>query len=136
MPVFKWRRRPTAFFGRYWIPLVTIKLESTTGQFQPVSLQVDSGAVVSLLPRSMSDLLGISIFAGRRIELRSVGGALTIAYVHSIRAKFSDEPSTAIRVAIADSEHVPSLLGRLDVFDRFQIAFDPAFKQTVVTAIV
>ena len=131
--MFKWRRRQTAHFGPYWFPLATIQLESSNGLFVPISVQIDSGAVISLLPRSIADLLGLAIFAGRKIEVRSVGGAITVAYVHSLKARFSGETATTIRFAIADSEHVPSLLGRLDIFEHFRIDFDPTLKQTSIT---
>lgn len=37
------------------------------------------------------------------------------------------------RVAISEREDVPNLLGRLDVFDSFQVDFDPSLQETRIT---
>lgn len=134
MPVFDWHFRQTKYFGIRWFPIARVHLQDCNGVYQPIALQIDSGAVISLIPRSLADYLGLPLYSGQRVEMTSVGGGTTIAYVHSIATKFEDTP-LVIRFAIADSENVPSLLGRLDVFDHFRIAFDPALKQTAIAAI-
>lgn len=74
MPVHKWRRRPSRHFGDVWVPFAQIEIQRADGMFQALALQIDSGAVVSLLRRSMADLLGLDFESGRRIEVSSVGG--------------------------------------------------------------
>ena len=49
MALYKWRRRQTRFFGETWVPVAQIELRSNSGAFQAIALQVDSGAVVSIL---------------------------------------------------------------------------------------
>ena len=112
-----------------WFPIATIQLEGRNGVFQPIAVQVDSGAVISLLRRSLADFLGIALSSGTRIEMSGVGGATTVAYFHSIKTKF-DQDLLDVRYAIAESETVPILLGRLDVFDTFQVHFDPIQQHT------
>ena len=129
MPVYEWQHRQTKYFGRMLFPLATIQLEGRNGVFQPIAVQVDSGAVISLLRRSLADFLGIALSSGTRIEMSGVGGATTVAYVHSIKTKF-DQDLLDVRYAIAESETVPILLGRLDVFDTFQVHFDPIQQHT------
>ena len=75
MPVWKWRRRPTRNFGDVWVPFAHIEIQTAEGRFQSVALQADSGAMVSLLRRSVADLLGIQLEQGREIQLSGVGGA-------------------------------------------------------------
>ncbi len=57
MPVYSWRRRPTKHFGDVWVPYAEVEIQKTDKQFQAFALQVDSGAVVSLLRRSVADVL-------------------------------------------------------------------------------
>ena len=75
MPVWKWRRRPTRNFGDVWVPFAHIEIQTAEGRFQSFALQVDSGAMVSLLRRSVADLLGIQLEQGREIQLSGVVGA-------------------------------------------------------------
>jgi hypothetical protein len=93
---------------------------------------MDSGAVVSLLRRSVADLLGLDLATGRKIDLTGVGGASTIAYVHNLQSRFDGSLTLEVPFAIADSETVPNLLGRLGVFDRLQMDFDSSLSQTTV----
>lgn len=56
MSIHKWRRLPTKYFGEVWVPFAHIQLEDSTGKLHALSLQIDSGAVVSLLSRSVAKL--------------------------------------------------------------------------------
>ena len=136
MPVYSWRRRPTRHFGDVWVPVGYIEVRAAGGKFQGFAVQIDSGAVVSLLRRSVAELLGIELAAGRRIELSGVGGASTAAYVHELEARFNGEESGGMRIpfAIAADENVPMLLGRLGVFDRLQVDFDASLRETSIAA--
>lgn len=79
MSIHKWRRLPTKYFGEVWVPFAHIQLKDSTGKLHALSLQIDSGAVVSLLSRSVAELLQIDQEKGHRVELGSVGGAATLA---------------------------------------------------------
>lgn len=126
MAVYKWSRRSSRHFGEIWIPLAYVELRKADGAFQAVAMQFDSGAVVSLLRRSAADLLGLDYKAGRKVSLGSVGGSSTVAYVHDVTTRFDKATELAVPFAIVETESVPNLLGRLGVFDRFQVDFDPA----------
>lgn len=130
----KWRRRPSKHFGEVWVPFVRMGLQSAYGRWRSVTLQVDSGAIVSLLKRSVADLLGLRLEAGRRIELTSIGGHSTVVYVHTIQTRIDENFIRNVRFAIAEREDVPNLLGRLDVFDFLRIVFDPMNHETQVTS--
>jgi len=134
MAVYGWRRLPTKHFGKVWVPLAKIELRDATGQFQAMALQIDSGATVSLLRKSVAVLLGIDLESGRHIDLSGVGGARTSAYVHSIPTRLErNSPSLTVPFAIATVETVPNLLGRLGIFDRLQVEFDASVRETRMT---
>lgn len=134
MPVYSWRRRPTKHFGDVWVPYAEVEIQQTDGNFQAFALQIDSGAVVSLLRRSVADVLGVDLESGRRIELGSVGGGRTNAYVHEIRSRFGDGVEITVPYAIAEIENVPNLLGRCAVFDELQVDFDASLEETRIAA--
>ncbi|MGB2986351.1 MAG: DUF5677 domain-containing protein [Phycisphaerae bacterium] len=133
MSVHRWRRLPTKHFGEVWVPLAHIQLQGNDGKLHALALQVDSGAVVSLLARSVADLLKLDLESGDRVELSSVGAPPTVAYVHSIESVFAETIRYTVRYAIATVENVPNLLGRLDVFDHLQIDFDASLTETRIT---
>jgi hypothetical protein len=134
MPAFEWQRRPTTNFGETWVPFAQIDLQDAAGRFRAVSLQIDSGAVISLLRRSVGDLLGLAIPSGRKVSLTNVGGGTTTAYVHILRTRISEAMVMPIEFAIAEIEQVPNLLGRRDVFDNLQLNFDATLQNTVICA--
>lgn len=133
MPVYSWRRRTSRHFGEVFVPYAEIEIQATDGSFQEFALQVDSGATVSLLKGSAADVLGIGKKTGRRIELTGVGEAAVVAYVHDLQTRIEEHwPPLSVQFAIAESENVPNLLGRLGVFDRLQIDFDSSLTETRV----
>lgn len=134
MTVFAWRRRPSRHFGDLMVPYAEVDLCAVTGQWQRFSLQVDTGAVVTVLARSAADYLGLELDQGAVIELTSVGGLTRRYFLHTIEARVGDMGPFRARVAVAESAEVPALLGRLDFTDRFQIDLDPSLEETRFSA--
>jgi hypothetical protein len=130
MPVYKWQERPTKHFGTVLVPFAKAELQRCDGKFQSVALQIDSGAVISTLRRSSAALLGLTLEAGRPVDLKSVGGGVTQAFVHEITARFDPSLTLSVPFAIMTSETVPNLLGRLGVFEVLQVHFDATFQET------
>jgi|GEM_PF-3574276 len=133
MDAFAWRRRTTRHFGEQWVPFAEIGLKSTAGRWYSFSVQVDSGAVISVVSRSAADLLGIDPCKGEPIELAGVGTAARRYSVHRFAARIGDMPEFKMRIAVAEHENVPNLLGRLDVLDHFQIDLDVSLEETRVS---
>ena len=133
MAIHKWRKVSTRHFGKVWVPLAQVDLRTAQGSFKSFALQIDSGAVVSLLRKSTAASLGISLESGRKIDLSSVGGGGTTAFVHIIQTRFDDGIEFPVPYAIAEKETVPNLLGRLGVFDQLQIHFDGQCMETRIS---
>ncbi len=133
MAEYSWRRRATKHFGVVWVPYAEVGIQRSNGRFQAFALQVDSGAVVSLLRRSVADLLEIKLESGREVELATIGGGKTRAHVHELPSRFDGGMQLTVPYAIADTEDVPNLLGRCGVFDVLQVDFDASLEQTRVT---
>ena len=130
MPVYKWQERPTRHFGTVLVPFAKTEIQRCDGKFQPVALQIDSGAVISTLRRSSAALLGLTLESGRPVDLKSIGGVVTRAFVHDITTRFDPSLTLSVPFAIMTSETVPNLLGRLGVFDVLQLHFDATFQET------
>lgn len=88
--------------------------------------------MVTLLRRSYADLLGVQLELGKRVDLHSVGGGQATAYIHEFPVRFGNELILTVPVAISLGEAVPTLLGRLGVFDHLHISFDGAKRQTAI----
>ncbi|MFH1110894.1 MAG: DUF5677 domain-containing protein [Planctomycetota bacterium] len=130
MPVYKWQERPTKHFGTVLVPFAKAELQRCDGKFQPIALQIDSGAVISTLRRSSAILLGLALEAGRPVALKSVGGGVSHAFVHNITTRFDPSLTLSVPFAIMTSEAVPNLLGRVGVFELLQVHFDATFQET------
>ncbi|RJP34094.1 MAG: hypothetical protein C4547_11280 [Phycisphaerales bacterium] len=58
MALQKWKRRKTRYFGESWVPYAQIEVLEASKQRQALILQTDTGAVVSLLRKSIASVLG------------------------------------------------------------------------------
>ena len=130
MATFAWRVRETEHFGQQWYPFAEVKLFTVRQRWRPFAFQIDTGAVITVLRRSAAEHLGLLLTGGVPIKLGGVGGPPRLYYVHRLTARIAERAHFELRVAIADSEGVPNLLGRLDFFDRFRMEFDPATHRT------
>jgi hypothetical protein len=130
MGVFAWRRRQTRHFGEQWMPFAEVSLRDIRGGWQPFAFQIDTGAVISILPRTAAEYLGVSFDRGEPIDLASVGGHPHRYFAHKLNAKIGGLKPFPLRIAIAESDNVPNLLGRLDVLDHFVIVLDSDSHET------
>lgn len=135
MPVYKWRRRPTKHFGEVWVPLAQFVLRGRDNTSHSIAAQIDSGATISLLRKSTADLLGIELESGRKIDLSGVGSGKIDAFVHAVPTSFEQGlADVPIPYAIATTEAVPNLLGRIGVFELLQVDFDPSLNESQIRA--
>ena len=91
----------------------------------------DSGADVSILPRFVGRLIVEDITNGKQIEIRGiVPYSKLICYIHELRFKIDDK-EFKLPVAIADSDNVPIILGRVNGLDLFRCTFDNGNKTVI-----
>lgn len=83
----------------------------------------DTGADFCVLPRFIGDLLVEDITKGRYIEIKGVvPGVRLIAYIHNLKIRINDKEFKA-PVALADSDDVPMIFGRVKSLDLFDANF-------------
>ncbi|MDI6826404.1 MAG: hypothetical protein QMD36_04410 [Candidatus Aenigmarchaeota archaeon] len=83
----------------------------------------DTGADFCVLPRFIGNLLVEDITKGRYIEIKGVvPGVRLIAYIHNFKIRINDKEFEA-PVALADSDDVPMIFGRVKSLDLFDANF-------------
>ena len=118
---FDFRKEKSKHFGTIYRPVAKVKL------FGEVIVKeifyVDSGADLTIIPRSVGELLGLKLKESEIIDLYGVGeGALSVV-IKKIKMVIVDKKIEA-RIGWALTEKVPLLLGRLDIFDKFEVIFN------------
>jgi hypothetical protein len=103
-------------------PRATVFLCSKTEEWHSSRVYVDCGADICLFRRNDAELLGLSLTQGEYRPIVGIGRTLTPAYMHAIKMKIGDTVLD-VKAAFADSDEVPRLLGRTDVFPFFKITF-------------
>jgi len=88
----------------------------------------DTGADFCVLPRFIGNLLVSDITKGKYIEIKGVvPGVRLIAYMHNLRIRINGIEFEA-PVALADSDDVPTIFGRVKGLDLFDAIFSKGKK--------
>ena len=103
-------------------PKVLVLLCSGKKEWHAFRVYVDSGADLSLFTRDDAELLGLKLKEGKFKPIIGIGRTLVPAYIHKVEMKIGDS-SLKAEAAFADSDEVPRLLGRRDIFGHFKITF-------------
>lgn len=104
-------------------PVACIYLRGKDNKFYLFDGYVDSGADISLFTRSDCALLGYKLEKGKEKLIGGVSGALIRTFVHQIPIKIGNTKFNA-EMAFAEIENVPRLIGRKNIFEKFQVLFD------------
>ncbi len=119
---FKYRKMESTIVGTIERPIADIFVQSKEGEWIEFHPFIDSGADITLLPYSFGIMLGLSKEVGDIKELKGVRGIGLPVIITKVMMRIGEielEP----RVAWALIEEAPPLLGRLDIFDKFNITF-------------
>ena len=89
-----------------------------------IPMYIDSGADISMIPLRFGRSLGFRQEEGDTVrEIKGVSG-VSVPYILKKVNLVLNGKKLEIRVAWALVENVPTLMGRIDIFDKFRIAFD------------
>ena len=134
MTTFRYRREPSVAFGSVARPVASVVL-STPAATLEVAMYIDSGADMTLIPLHLGRSLGLRQRPSEPIlELSGISGAGVPYVLRTARISIGSE-AFKIRLAWALIEEVPLLLGRVDVFPRFQILFDERSHRVIFTPV-
>jgi len=118
---FPYQLEESKLFGTVLRPVAVIKLKLAK-RVVPVEMYVDSGADVTVIPRRFGEFLGFVIEQDEICEICGIGEAVVPIIVKNVRMDIGEREFDA-RIAWAMINEIPPLLGRLDVFDLFDIEF-------------
>ena len=112
-------------------PVARVLLENR-GRAVVLFPYIDSGADVTLVPKSVGEALGLQLAQGDVQELSGIGeGRVAVAF-KTVRMTIGENPFDC-RIAWALIEEVPPLRGRRDVFDRFAVLFREWDRKIIFT---
>ena len=115
--------------GNFWIPTARVELISKSKTCF-CEMLIDSGADITLIRRSLGEFLGLSFDGKKIMELRGISEGAIPYTIEEIKIRIEKYEFKA-RVGISMVEEVPLILGRLDIFDNFNIEFKQKVGVTV-----
>jgi len=122
---FPYNNEESRTFGIVKRPRMAMRIFSKTRSIWiPVKKTlVDTGADTTLVPRFIGELMVGDITTGKYGEMSGiVPGLVLVVYIHKLKIKIGNRVFEA-PVAIADSNDVPSIFGRVDALDLFDANF-------------
>jgi len=108
-------------------PIADVWFKSSTNNWVELHPYIDSGADITLVPYSFGKLLGFRKIFAPREKIGGIGGKMDVICVKS-EIKIGDKIIKAT-IGWAQSENVPALLGRSEIFDEFEVSFKQREKQ-------
>jgi len=122
MILYKYKKESSGRHGEFILrPVADVYIRSSSGVWIEFHPYIDSGADVTLIPLSLGKLIGLSLETQKIEQIGGIRGSVPVIYQQSLLRIGNVEIVT--RVAWALTEEVPPLLGRADVFDRFDVTF-------------
>lgn len=120
-------------FGNAINPQVKIPVKTITG-YKNVEFLIDSGAVVSALPKTMAEDLGVNLSELPRITIEGFAGQKTFAYRGEFVLMIGNE-EVVIPVVFSENPQASNILGRIGFFDQFNILFDAEDQSIIISRI-
>lgn len=111
-------------------PLVVLPVKTKDG-YKDNKFLLDSGAVISSLPREWVDELGLDLAFLPRSTFGGFGGKTSVAYQGEMMVLLADREIT-LPVVFTEAAGTKSLLGRKGLFNQFSILFNHSSKQVEI----
>ncbi|NMG83564.1 MAG: hypothetical protein GIS02_05085 [Methanosarcinales archaeon] len=122
---FDYKQEESDVFGQVKRPRVELQVFSKKKNrwIWVDEVLADTGADFCMLPRYLGNFFVEDITTGKYVEIKGVvPGARLIAYIHDLQIKLADREFD-VPTAIADSDDVPSIFGRVNGLDLFDANF-------------
>lgn len=101
--------------GIIYRPTARVYLQSKKSKWFAFRVYIDSGADISLFTKGDSNILELNLYEGEYRPIIGIGKILIPAYIHKVKMKIGDTVLN-VSVSFADSDEVPRLLGRTNIF--------------------
>ena len=113
--------------GVIFEPLVDLSIKTTTG-YEKNKFLLDSGAVISSLPREWAEKTGQDLAFLQRSTFKGFGGTTSLAYQGEMLVLLG-EKEVALPVVFTEASGTKSLLGRKGFFEDYSVYFNHKEKQ-------
>ena len=126
MPSFDYKEQESGIFGKVLRPLIDFEAYSVVRNKWMIveNVLADTGADVSILPKDLGEALVGDLTKGELTEIKGiVPYAKLIVYIHNLKFKINST-EFELPVAIADSNDLPPILGRVKGLDLFDANFE------------
>jgi hypothetical protein len=120
--VVEFKYRPARSHGELiWRPVAEITIVHNDKKIH-LSPYIDSGADITMIPKSAGELLGFNFEKDKIEELSGIGDGKVPVITKTVKMIIGNETFDC-RIGWSLIEEVPPLLGRKDVFERFAVLF-------------
>lgn len=119
---FRYKEERSEIMGRISRPIADIEFLSVEGEWIDAHPYIGSGAAITVIPYTFGRLLGFKLAEAEVKELRGVGGSVLPIILKEVDMRIGKFQLKG-RVAWSLAESVPFLLGRLDIFDKYNFMF-------------
>ena len=126
---FDYGEKKSGIFAKVKRPLVTLEIKTHSGEWLKLQeVLADTGADISILPRDVAELILEDFKNGKYQEIMGiVPFSKLVCYIHNLTFRI-DSKEFILPVAVADSDSVPPIIGRVKGLDIFEVLFNG--KQT------
>jgi hypothetical protein len=119
---FKYQRERSNLLGVIHRPVAEVRFKDFEDNPLIAFMYIDSGADITLIPRRFGEAIGLNFEEKDIREISGVGKGSIPVVIREVDLRIGEHEFKA-RIAWALEESVPPLLGRLDVFDEFDVKF-------------
>ncbi len=120
---FKYKAKESRIVGRILKPIIDIEILSDGGFWYGIDeILVDTGADITLIPRYVGEEIVNEIKSGEKATIKGITPFELDVYIHKLKLRVADKEFET-KVAIAESNEVPVVLGRFESLDLFKAEF-------------
>jgi predicted aspartyl protease len=117
--------KESRIFGNMLKPVIYMEIFSQTHSLWCGidDVLVDTGADITLIPRNIGKGLVADIHSGEKASIKGITPFELSVYIHSLKIRVANNEFET-KVAIANADEVPVVLGRYRALDIFHAIFD------------
>ena len=121
---FQYTEKESSIFGKLLKPLIYFEVLSQKYDlwYGIDEALVDTGADITLVPEHIGKVLVDDIKNGKKVKIKGISKGRLTVYIHDLKLKISGVELVA-PVAIANTNDVPSVVGRKEMLDAFKVEF-------------
>lgn len=126
---FPYRQEPSLREGYIYRPIAKIVLKGPSGREIIDYFYIDSGADYTLIPYKLGHFLGLRPEKSEVFEVQGISGVIGVIF-SKIEIGIGGYNFVA-NIGWAQIEHIPLLLGRADIFDKFEVIFKQPERKVI-----